>query len=278
MRTKQVNILVAGVLSITALGMWGYVYFANDPVRVVIDRARAVDLVLDLATLKVGTARETVQAQYPALHLSCFKNNLAQDTLGDEACVAPITRFNNLDAQWAAFYFQAGQLMAVRLAAKGDTHSAWLHAMSTLHGTQRTIPQQADLHGGPVVGWNLANGTVLTSATLKADQELAVIWLGTSTQAQVSLMEQALSPESAQTTPVATAAPFSPMPPTPAPAAMQKASVQQSAPVTPALLPRTGDPVQEAGSQHSRFSSERRAVVMEALKQRLDKPQGEAFE
>ncbi|MCB1773030.1 MAG: hypothetical protein KDI88_05400 [Gammaproteobacteria bacterium] len=134
------------------------------------------EIKLDFAELDGGFSRADIETVYAD---TAWKCGAKTTTFGDELCAAGIGTFNGFPAQLLTFYFQRGQVSAVKLIYRGMYHEQILgHYIGQLGQPDNVAAAVAE---GPkadeVLQWDLGRGMLLLQKAITTSAEPSLLWL-----------------------------------------------------------------------------------------------------
>lgn len=149
-------------------------YRMSTPGTSLIERLQAKPVVLDMDTLKGSETQADIKNIYHQLDYTCTPET---NGLGSEVCWSSISDFNGIDAQILAFFFDDGELSAVRVSFKAEHQPKVYSQMERRFGEAREFGQRTDAFGNNVVGWRRPSGFIVTNDSLSGDEEGLLLWL-----------------------------------------------------------------------------------------------------
>jgi hypothetical protein len=141
------------------------------PGETVVDRFWAKPIGLNLDELDSKTTQAEVQRTYHRLRHTCHSNS---DSLGDHVCWAPISKFNALDARLVAFFFNKGQLSAVRVSFRSKSHPVLLSSLKEQYGETRDFGKDGGSRN--IVGWMRPTGIVAMNDQVEPQEDVILLW------------------------------------------------------------------------------------------------------
>lgn len=151
-------------------------YRMSMPGTSLVDRLDAKPVVLDMDRLSGSETQADVKNLYHHLDYTCTPET---NPLGDEVCWAPVSEFNGIDARILAFFFDAGELSAVRVSFEAKQQPKVRAQMERRFGEARAFGKRTDAFGNNVVGWMRPAGFIATNDSLSGDEESLLLWLST---------------------------------------------------------------------------------------------------
>lgn len=155
----------------------GYVVYKHEygvPGTSPLDRLRAKPLRLDLDAYHGNLIEADIKRNLHHLHFTC---TIETSTLGDRVCWAPISSYNDVDAEIADFFFKEGKLSNIRLSFSGKVHPQLFLQMHKKFGPVRTFKKSGDIHGNSIVGWVRPKGIIAISDHIEPQHEAIVLWI-----------------------------------------------------------------------------------------------------
>jgi len=169
-----IRILLAVLVVVSAAGYVGYKHEFGIPGTSLIDRLRAKPAILDLDAYHENLGEADIQRDLHHLHMTC---NVETSSLGDRVCWAPISSYNDIDAETAAFFFKQGKLSFIRLSFSGKVHPQLFSQMHKKFGPVRTFKKSGDIHGNSIVGWVRPKGIIAINDHIEPQHEAIVLWI-----------------------------------------------------------------------------------------------------
>lgn len=149
-------------------------YRMSIPGTSLFERLQAKPVVLDVDSLKGSETPSEIKGLYHQLDYTCTPET---NPLGDEVCWSPVSEFNGIEAQIIAFFFDDGELSAVRVSFKAEQQPKLYSQMENRFGEAREFGRRSDAFGNNVVGWRRPSGFVVTNDKLSGDEEGLLLWL-----------------------------------------------------------------------------------------------------
>ena len=144
------RILLVVLAVVSAVGYGVYKHEFGIPGTSPLDRLRAKPVILDLDAYHGNLVEADIKRNLHHLHFTC---TIETSTLGDRVCWAPISSYNDVEAEIAAFFFKGGKLSNIRLSFSGKVHPQLFLQMHKKFGPVRTFKKSGDIHGNSIVGW-----------------------------------------------------------------------------------------------------------------------------
>lgn len=172
-RTRRfLSLVVLSVVLAVGYGVFKHQY--GMPGTSPLDRLRAQPVVLDLDAYHGSLIEADIKRDLHHLHFTC---TVESSSLGDRVCWAPISSFNDVEAQIAAFFFKEEKLSFIRLSFSGKEHPRLFSQMHKKFGPVRTFKKSGDIHGNSIVGWVRPKGIVAINDHIEPQHEAIVLWI-----------------------------------------------------------------------------------------------------
>lgn len=168
------RILVTVLVIVLAAGYVGYKHEFGVPGTSLIDRLRAKPVILDLDAYHADLGEADIRNDLHHLHMTCTRET---SSLGDRVCWAPISSYNDIDAETAAFFFKQGKLSFIRLSFSGKVHPQLFSQMHKKFGPVRPFKKSGDIHGNSIVGWIRPQGIIAINDHIEPQHEAIVLWI-----------------------------------------------------------------------------------------------------
>lgn len=141
------------------------------------------EIKMDLQVLDSQFSEDELKEVYPELNWQC---QAYQSTYGDRLCVSRIGVFNGIPSRYISFFFQAGQVSAVKLNYRTDNHAQLQIQLRQQMGQPDLEARTAVTAPDPdeVLQWRTPYGMVIMKRNLLGDEEAALFWLSTTHLAQ----------------------------------------------------------------------------------------------
>lgn len=134
------------------------------------------EIKMELSALDTQFTEDELREVYPDLKWQCQER---ATPYGDYLCVSRIGVFNGIPSKYITFFFDAGQLSALKLHYRNSNHTQLLSLLHQQLGqadnetrTSVTAPDPDE-----VLQWRTAYGLVVMKRQLKEDEEPSLFWI-----------------------------------------------------------------------------------------------------
>lgn len=128
---------------------------------------------LDFKTLSSRLDEKEIVRQFSSIRFKCEAENTE---LGDRVCYGNISSFNNVPAQYAAFFFKAGSLFNVKFAIKSEDHAKLVDMLKARYGKWESDSARRDKQDYAIVTWTFNTGTLAINE-VGYGAESTVFWI-----------------------------------------------------------------------------------------------------
>ncbi|MEN8177618.1 MAG: hypothetical protein ABFS39_03265 [Pseudomonadota bacterium] len=134
------------------------------------------EIKMDLQVLDHQFTEDDLKQVYPDLNWQCQTH---QTPYGDQLCVSRIGVFNGIPSRYITFFFQQGQLAAVKLHYRKNNHVQLQTQIRQQMGQpelgDRTVLSAPDPDG--ILQWRTPYGMLLMKRKLLGEEEPSLFWL-----------------------------------------------------------------------------------------------------
>lgn len=136
------------------------------------------EIKMELRALDTRFTEEELRKVYPDLPWQCQERSTPY---GDYLCVSRIGVFNGIPSRYITFFFDAGQLSAVKLHYRENNHNQLLSQLHRQLGQADDEVRASVTAPDPdeILQWHTSYGTVVMKRQLQENEEPSLFWITT---------------------------------------------------------------------------------------------------